>query len=311
MYGFGQVHGKREGQLEYAVYEKGLYPYLLNDNDGTTWARRKNVRNVRVEGLGNDKVNVTRNHWLRIIGNWIGPEFGIGHVLGDGGTTPVLLLKSCVGNRALGWDLLPPGSPRFERSDAKSNTTFVYAGYHDAVPQWEKGITPPETSDDDWYAGIQYDRDVYAAKHVLQNIGDYYPGATDYKVMGFFWWQGDRDSRSYVYSSRYETNLVQLIQQLRWDFDAPDAKFVAASLGQNKKGSPSNGGVILEALMAVDGRSGKYRQFKNNVAYVYTYWLNRAQGGSGQHYDLNAETFMNVGEAMGHAMIRLLRHKKS
>jgi hypothetical protein len=310
MYGFGSVKGG-EGGLEYAVYEKGLYPYLI-DNNGN-WSKRKDVRYVRVETLENGQLSVTRNQWLRVVGNWIGPEFGIGHVLGEGGTTtdaPVLLLKSCVGNRALGWDLLPPGSKRFEFVDRTTNTTYVYAGYHDSSPRWVKG-TKPTKDTVDWYAGIQYDRDVHAAKQILQNIGFFYPGAKEYQIMGFFWWQGDRDSKSYVYSSRYEKNLVQLIQRLRVDFDAPHAKFVCASLGQTKKGSSSNGGKILDAILAVDGRSEKYQKFKNNVASVYTYWLNKAKGGSSQHYDQNAETFMNVGEAMGNAMIRLLREKKN
>ena len=63
-------------------------------------------------------------------------------------------------------------------------------------------------------------------------------------------------------------NLVHLIKQLRKDFDAPNANFVCASLGQTKKGSTDNGGKILNAMLAVDGRSGKYPEFKGNVAAV-------------------------------------------
>lgn len=39
----------------------------------------------------------------------IGPEIGIGHHLGNVTDAPVMILKSCIGNRSLGWDLLPPG----------------------------------------------------------------------------------------------------------------------------------------------------------------------------------------------------------
>ena len=67
----------------------------------------------------------------------------------------------------------------------------------------------------------------------------------------------------------------------------------------------SGGGAILDAMLPVDGESGKYSEFKGNVAAVYIHPLSRG-GSSGSHYDGNAETFMNVGEAMGKAMVKLL-----
>ena len=58
-------------------------------------------------------------------------------------------------------------------------------------------------------------------------------------------------------------------------------------------------------MQAVDGKSGKYPEFKGNVASVYTHPLSKG-GSSGGHYSGNAETYMNVGEAMGKAMTVLL-----
>jgi len=68
-----------------------------------------------------------------------------------------------------------------------------------------------------------------------------------------------------------------------------------------------------DAMFAVDGRSGKYPEFKGNVASVYSH--PRSKGGhsgghSGGHYSGNAETYMNVGEAMGRAMVELLGKTK-
>ena len=156
-----------------------------------------------------------------------------------------------------------------------------------------------------WYAGMQYDGDVARAKEVLKDLPKHYPEAKRHEIAGFFWWQGDRDCRSAALSSRYEKNLVHLIKQLRADFDAPNAAFVCASLGQTEEGSKDNGGTILKAMMAVDGKSGKYPEFKNNVAAVYTHPLSKG-GSSGGHYGGHAETYMNVGEAMGKAMVQLL-----
>ena len=300
----GRVKGDKSGTLENAVKKEKLYPYLVDD--AGNWTTRKDVRNVQVMGSGGPgKTRLIRNDWLTVSGGKIGIEVGIGHHLGNALDEPVMILKSSIGNRALGWDLLPPGSEGFEFTDSKG-VTWVHPGYKGSPEKWKKGETPKKIG---WYAGLQYEGDVARAKDVLKNLGKYYPGATEYEVAGFLWWQGDRDSRSAALSSRYEKNLVHLIKTLRKEFNAPKAKFVCASLGQTKKGATNGGGKILEAMLAVDGNAGKYREFRFNVAAVYTHPLSKG-GSSGGHYSGNAETYMNVGEAMGKAMVELLKADK-
>lgn len=307
MLNFGKIKGG-DGSLETAVKEKNLYPYLIDDEG--KWIVREDVRNVRVMGSGGydeAKTQYINNEWMTINGP-VGVEIGIGHALGDATDAPVMILKSAIGNRALGWDLLPPDSEGFEFTDTKGKTkgkTWVHPGYKGSPERWLKGTDPQPIR---WYAGLQYDGDTARAKKVLSELEKFYPGSQMYEIAGFFWWQGDRDSRSEALSSRYEKNLVHLIKQLRKDFDAPNAKFVCASLGQTKMGdTTSNGGdgKILDAILAVDGESGKYPEFKDNVAGVYTHPLSKG-GSSGGHYNKNAETFMNVGEAMGKAMVKLM-----
>jgi hypothetical protein len=215
-----------------------------------------------------------------------------------------LILKSCIGNRCLGFDLLPPGSEQFEFEE--KGKTMVHAGYKE-FGIWEKGTEPPKSG---WYAGTQYDADVAAAKRVLKQLDKYYPGAKEYEVAGFFFWQGDKDRYRAYWANRYEQNLVQLIKALRKDFDAPNAKFVCATLGQTKKGAGGNEGKILDAQFAVDGRTGKYPEFKGNVACVYSSPFCHG-GASNGHYGGNAETYMDVGEAMGRAMAGLLNQTKA
>jgi len=300
MLGFGKISGAdKPGTLEHATKLENLYPFLVDDEGN--WTERKDVRNVRVMGSGTGAMRLFNNEWMTIKGRAIGPEIGIGHHVGNLLDEPVLILKSCIGNRALGWDLLPPGSEGFEFTDDK-DVTWVHPGYKGTPERWEKGTEPKKIG---WYAGMQYDGDIARAKNVLAELDKYYPGAKGYEVAGFFWWQGDRDSRSAALSSRYEKNLVHLIKQLRKDFNAPNAKFVCASLGQTQKGATDGGGKILEAMLAVDGQSGKYPEFKGNVAAVYTHPLSKG-GSSGGHYGGNAETYMNVGEAMGKAMVEML-----
>jgi len=303
MLNFGKVKGDKDGTLENAVLNKNLYPYLKDDENN--WTVRKDVRNVRVMGSGTGGMRGFNNEWMTITGGGVGPEIGIGHYVGQFTDAPVMVLKSCIGNRALGWDLLPPGSEAFEFKDNKG-VTWVHPGYKGSPERWVKGTDPKKIN---WYAGMQYDGDTARAKKVLSELDKYYPGAKSYEIAGFFWWQGDRDSRSQALSSRYEKNLVHLIKQLRKDFNAPKAKFVCATLGQTKEGDKGNGGQILDAIFSVDGESGKYPDFKGNVASVYSHPLSKG-GSSGGHYGGNAETYMNIGEAMGQAMVKLLSSDK-
>ena len=295
MVGAGRIAGEKNGTLANAVKAKKKYPYLVDD--AGKWTVRNDVRNVRV--MNNKGFN---NEWMTITGKTIGPEIGIGHYVGHAVDAPVLILKSCIGNRCLGFDLLPPGSERFEFEE--KGKTMVHAGYKE-FGIWEKGTEPPKSG---WYAGTQYDADVAAAKRVLKQLDKYYPGAKEYEVAGFFFWQGDKDRYRSYWAERYETNLVQLIKALRKDFDAPNAKFVCATLGQTAKGAEGNDGLILNAQLAVDGKSGKYPEFKGNVATVYANAVSMG-GASNGHYGGNAETYMNVGEAMGKAMVELMKNE--
>lgn len=305
MLGEGEIEGQKDGTLEYAVQEKGLYQYLVEDGQ---WRTLDHLRNVFIMGSADnafEKSTLHHNEFMTVDSSHkktIGPELGIGFTLANYSVHPTMTLKSCIGNRALGWDLLVPGSQQFEYTD-KSGKTWIYAGYHDSPNRWEKGTTPQPIS---WTAGIQWDGDTARAQHILDDLDTFYPGASQYEVAGFFWWQGDKDSRDMALAERYEFNLVNLIKTLRKTFNAPNAKFVTASLGQTEMGATDGGGKILDAMLAVDGKSGKYPEFVGNVAAVYTHPLSKG-GSSGAHYNKNAETYMNIGEAMGAAMVELLK----
>jgi hypothetical protein len=125
-------------------------------------------------------------------------------------------------------------------------------------------------------------------------------------VAGFLWWQGDKDMRDPAYYNRYEQNLVNLIKSLRKDFNAPNAPFVTASLGQTEEGDTTSGhGIIMQAMKNV--ASGKYAsELGNNIGFVYTHPLSKGGSSSG-HYNGNAETYTNVGLAMGEKMVEQLK----
>ena len=100
-----------------------------------------------------------------------------------------------------------------------------------------------------------------------------------------------------------------MIKTLRAEFKAPKAKFVVATLGQTAKdGTEVNEKLILDAQLAVDGEAGKYPEFKGNVSTVYTHPLSQG-GASNSHYNGNAQTYMDVGLAMGKAMVEMFSEK--
>ena len=157
---------------------------------------------------------------------------------------------------------------------------YTYAAYHESPEKWNSSLPKPAAIN--WAAGIQYDGDIYRANSVLGNLSSFYPGAKCYEVAGFFWWQGDRDSRDMGLATLYEKNLVRLIKQLRVQYGSPNAKFVTASLGQTKQGDTGGGGLILDAMENV-ANAAKYPEFKGNVAAVYTHPLEHSPGSSGAH----------------------------
>ena len=141
MLGFGKVGPEdKKGTLECLVKKEGKYPHLVDDQGG--WTQRKDVRYVQVMHR-RDEMSTLRNEWLTVKGN-VGPELQFGHIMGHVLDEPVLVLKSCIGNRSLGWDLLPPGSERFEFEGK------IYAGYKESPLSWDKGTRPEPIN---WYAG--------------------------------------------------------------------------------------------------------------------------------------------------------------
>lgn len=300
MVGSGVVTGaETPGTLEHSVHKLGLYSYLV-DEEGD-WTVRQDVRNVRTMGSGDAAGRVHINNWMTIegAGRKIGPEHGIGHLLGNAIDAPVMILKSCIGNRSLGWDLLPPGSERYE---FEGNN---YAGYGESPLSWPVDTEPEPIG---WRAGLQYDGDVANAQAILAEIQAYYPDATEFEVVGFFFWQGDKDRYNAGHATRYEQNLVRLIEALREEFDAPDAKFVCATLGQTEMEAEGNEGLILDAQLAVSDPE-QYPDFDGDVATVYTHPISQG-GASNGHYNNNARTYMDVGEAMGRAMVELLEEEE-
>ena len=304
---FGKVAGNKDGTLEHAIKTEKLYPFLVDDSGA--WTTRKDVRNVStMQGRG-----VYRNDWLTISGGKIGIEVGIGHQLGNAIDAPVMVLKSSIGNRSLGWDLLPKGTPRYSH-DGKEQPGYQEYIDKGEIKPYKKGVSKVIGTKgrnkgkevDPWYAGKQYDDDVANAKAVLAELDKHYPGAKSWELAGILWWQGDKDMRNAAHVAYYEKNMIRLIKALREDFNAPKAAFVTASLGQSKESDTNSGhGKILQSMKSV--ASGKYKgEIGENIGFVYSHPLSKGSSSSG-HYGGNAQTYMNVGLALGAEMVKQLK----
>ena len=266
------------GDLEIVTKRDKKFPYLI-DAEGK-WTVRNDVyfQEARVEKKeGGSPLSATSNG-----GKTVGPELGFGHVLGTYHDEQVLLIKAAMGNRALGYEYRPPSSGR---------------------------KTPPE----EW-EGKEYRLIVEGVRKTLKNIAKVVPGykGQGYEIAGFVWWQGHKDGFTPEYIVEYEKNLVNLINDVRKEFKAPQMPAVVATVGFGGYGLAEKYQQIHKAQMAV-GDPKKHPEFAGTVASVdiRDFWreIDESPKGEDYHYNRNAETYMLVGDALGRAMVRLLGGK--
>ena len=215
--------------------------------------------------------------------NGFGPELPIGHLLGDYHDEPVLLVKVAFGGCSLSKDMRPPSS---------GGTT-----------------------------GEKYPLIVQAVKDAIGKLPEIVPShrkEAGHEIVGFFWNQGESDMNPEA-AAEYETNLVNLIKDLRKDLGAPAMKSVIAVTGFGGR-NPEIGKVEIkvasEQVIAAQFAVSKHPEFKDAAATVETRDFYRPQdpfGGNKQgiHWHANGESYWLVGEAMGRGMLGLLPAKSS
>jgi len=268
-----QVDISGQGDLVTLTQKDKKFTYLLDE--AGKWSARNDVTYTDPRlfpDRASSPLSATSNN-----GSSIGPEVGFGFVMGTFHDEQVLLIKTAIGNRALGFDFRPPSSGR--------------------------------TAPDNEWEGLEYRLMVKGVRQTLDNIDKVVPGyaGQGYEIAGFGWFQGHKDSGST--KEAYEKNLVNLISDLRKEFKAPKMPAVVATVGFNgyriKEGSWKG---VWEAQMAV-GDSKQHPELAGTVASVDTrdFWRECEESPMGQdyHYNRNAETYLLVGEAMGRAMVRL------
>jgi len=265
-----------KGDLETVTKRDKKFSNLIDDEG--KWTVRNDVyyQDARINFTGSP-LSPTSN------GQTIGPELQFGHVMGYYHDEQVLLIKTAMGNRALGFDFRPPSS-----------------GRKDPDNKWES---------------LEYQLMVEGVRKTLDQLDKIMPGhkGQGYEIAGFAWWQGHKDSFSEELIAEYEQNLVNLINDVRKEFKAPKMPVVVATVGFGGHNMSDKFLKILEAQMAV-GDPKKHPEFAGNVCSVDTrdFWREVDDSPMAQdyHYNRNAETYLLVGDALGRAMVGLIEGRK-
>jgi len=204
----------------------------------------------------------------------IGPELGFGYVVGESIREPVLLIKLAWGGKSLARDFRPPSSG----GDVGPFYTEVVRG----------------------------------AREAMDRIGANFPElkGRPVKLVGFGWHQGWNDRIDAGFVQEYESNMANFIRDIRRDLGTPDMPFVIAETGMGGEAEQNQRALdLMKAQAAV----AQYAEFRSSVAFVGTrgFWRPKELSPSdqGYHWNSNAETYYLIGDAMGRAMIDLLKRR--
>ncbi len=202
-----------------------------------------------------------------------GPELQFGHVVGDAIDEPVLLVKTAWGGKSLFKDFRPPSSggetgPYYRRMIDDVRTALDRAD--DEIPAL-KGRTP--------------------------------------ELAGFVWYHGWNDGcEPDTAVPAYEQNLVNLICDIRREFNAPQLPVVIGEITGPWVEAPGAWNTLRLAQAAAaarpelrDASGNAHVLFAPTAAFVRAP-ENSPNPGHGHHEFGNAETYFLVGDALGTAM---------
>ncbi|MCF7731454.1 MAG: Ig-like domain repeat protein [Akkermansiaceae bacterium] len=204
----------------------------------------------------------------------IGPEYGFGLVVGSRLADQVLIIKYAHGGRSLGADFRPPSS----------------------------GGT----------VGPCYTEMIGSVHQVLDHIAAEFPAYTGggYELVGFGWHQGWNDRISPPFVAEYETNMVNLIKDLRAEFHAPNMRVAIANTGMANADSDVNASHLITAQANV-ADPARHPEWVGTVTTVDTrpfdYGELMGVNEQGFHWYFNGESYFNIGESMGVAMMGMLQ----
>ena len=196
----------------------------------------------------------------------IGPEFQFGHLIGDATKQPVLLIKTAWGGKSIYKDFRPP-----------SSGGEVGPYYKQMLDEIQQGLT--------------------AMQAEFPKLGK------NYELAGFVWFQGWNDMFDKDALAQYETNLVNLVTDVRKSLGAEQLPVVIGETGNMGEEASDN---MKQIRLAQKDAA----QQLANAVFVKTTQFARPKEespnvGHGHHWFGNAESYFLIGDAMGKAMIEL------
>ena len=205
-----------------------------------------------------------------------GPELQFGHVIGDHLENPVLIVKTAWGGKSL---------------------------YHD--------FRPPSSGGE---VGPYYKLMIAQVGEALTSLAQNFPvlKGRECELAGLVWYQGWNDGVDPLQAiPEYEQNLVNLINCVRHDLDAPNLPVVIGELTGPWIDPPEPWDTLRKAQAAAAARP----EFAGAVAFVETHDFVRKpedspNPGHGHHEFGNAETYFLVGNALGNAMKKMITAEK-
>lgn len=253
-----------------------------------------------------------------------GAELQFGTMMGDQFEEPVLLIKAAWGGHSLYRNFRPPsaGLPSDEEL-AKELEQMQQRVKTDNEKNNRKNPLP--TMNDLHMAyGLSYRNMLAEVKQTLANLDALFPSLKGKKpqLAGFVWFQGWNDQYNGA-EKQYASNMEHFIDDVRRDLNAPNLPFVIGVMGQNGS-KPAQGAmlVIQQAQLAMN----EVERFKGNVKAIrtdelvdkaaeelYPRWRDENElwqktgSDHGYHYLGSAIWFHRIGDAMGKAMLELMR----
>ena len=163
-----------------------------------------------------------------------------------------------------------------------------------------KDFRPPSAEGD---TGPYYTKMLGEYRAALEDAVQRFPqlkGLTP-KLEGLVWFQGWNDMVSEEGTKAYAANLTHFIRDVRRDLDSPNLPVVVGETGNASS----------EAFRGAQRAGTAHPDFKGNVTFVPTrHFLRPAEDSPnkthGHHWYGHAESYFLLGDAFGHALLKLL-----
>ncbi|MCP4377785.1 MAG: sialate O-acetylesterase [bacterium] len=237
--------------------------WLVRKDVWVTYLDRKNkgraapLHGPLTVGFGSPKLARDKN-FKKVPVKTIGPELGIGEVLGDYYDQPVLLIKAAWGGRAVKQTFRPPSAMPPD-DEIKAQLAAIKARKPEA------GVTFESLKAS---FGSDYRKIISETQKVLGDIKKYVPDYDEkqgYEIAGFIWFQGWNDACGGG-NPKYVEQMAHFIRDIRKDLKTPNMPFVIGELGTD--GTDAGGWVATFRKQQV--AIAALPEFKDNVRLAKT-----------------------------------------